>query len=384
MKFHFFRALALAVASAGLGLSASTLAGPLSGWQGDVGARLQEMIEEAKSPVPGRKPVAVFDWDNTVIKNDIGDAMVFHMVRHGRVKSPGDWAKSSPLLSREAVALLNARCGGRAGEPLATDRNASCADAMLGIYSDGKLPDGRTPAWSESFDPDLMEPAYAWAVQLGAGYTPEELRRIARKVIAEATQNAIGAKQKIGTREYSSYIRIYEPIRELTQALGRGGYDVWISSASSQYLVEVFAKEVGVSAERVIGVRPVLDAKGRVTPVFQGCGAVADGNTSLINFRKGKRCWLNKIAFEVKDAEAMMNQPSPTAFAAGDSDTDAFFVKDAQVLRLAINRNKAELMCRALENKDGRWLVQPMFIEPKTRRAEKYECAKFGIADQRE
>ena len=28
-------------------------------------------------------PVAVFDWDNTVIKNDIGDASVFYALRAG-------------------------------------------------------------------------------------------------------------------------------------------------------------------------------------------------------------------------------------------------------------------------------------------------------------
>ena len=49
---------------------------------------------------------------------------------------------------------------------------------------------------------------------------------------------------------------------------------------------------------------------------------------------------------------------------AGDSDTDATMVRDATGAHIAINRNKPELMCHAYANTDGRWVVNPMFIEP--------------------
>ena len=39
----------------------------------------------------------MFDWDNTVIKNDIGAATVFHMVRQGLVRRPADWGDFSDL-----------------------------------------------------------------------------------------------------------------------------------------------------------------------------------------------------------------------------------------------------------------------------------------------
>src|ERR1041385_935725 len=34
------------------------------------------------------KPVALFDWDNTISKNDFGDAFTFYLVAHDKVLQP--------------------------------------------------------------------------------------------------------------------------------------------------------------------------------------------------------------------------------------------------------------------------------------------------------
>ena len=47
-------------------------------------------------------------------------------------------------------------------------------------------------------------------------------------------------------------------------------------------------------------------------------------------------------------------------------------------LRLVINRNKTELMCEAYFNEDGNWIVNPMFIEPKSQH-EPYACSTEGM-----
>src|SRR5689334_13782896 len=31
---------------------------------------------------PAQRPVALFDWDNTILKGDIGDAITFHVIAH--------------------------------------------------------------------------------------------------------------------------------------------------------------------------------------------------------------------------------------------------------------------------------------------------------------
>ena len=40
------------------------------------------------------------------------------------------------------------------------------------------------------------------------------------------------------------------------------------------------------------------------------------------------------------------------------------FLTDATALRLVLNRNRIELMCRTYANSDDRWLANPMFIDP--------------------
>lgn len=47
------------------------------------------------------------------------------------------------------------------------------------------------------------------------------------------------------------------------------------------------------------------------------------------------------------------------------SDTDASFVLDVTELRLVPNRNKLELMYLAYKEEDGKWMVNPVFIDPK-------------------
>ena len=97
----------------------------------------------------------------------------------------------------------------------------------------------------------------------------------------------------------------------------------------------------------------------------------------------GKRCWVNQAILGIQGAAAL--QPAPEArrqaIAAGDSDTDVTMVRDATGVHIAINRNKAELMCRAYANQDGRWIVNPMFIDPEPKLADGYPCATKGAVD---
>lgn len=87
-----------------------------SGWYGDNRTRLQELIDRYGSCGPYRpgraKPVAVFDWDNTVVKNDVGDATMFWLLRNGRIRRPaaGDWSTTSRHLTPAATKALADAC----------------------------------------------------------------------------------------------------------------------------------------------------------------------------------------------------------------------------------------------------------------------------------
>jgi hypothetical protein len=378
--------------------SAPKKAASHEGWYGDNEKKLQAMIKvegnQSKTYDPAHKPVATFDWDNTVLKNDGGDATFFWMLAHDLIKTPKSWSKTSAFLTEKAVHTLFQTCGTkRPGFPLITHLGDPCADLLLSIYDDSKLPKNRggDSAWKPEFNPDTLNPAYAWFSSLLAGYRPEEVKKFTADALADNLAHTPGTKQKIGAKEVVNWVRYYSQQKALIHELQQNGFDVWIVSASPQAVVEVYAAGVEVPSDHVIGIRSLLDKKsnrkGVYTTDLEGCGTYPDHSNAIITFRQGKRCFINKIIFGEKNPKAMLDKKSPTIFAAGDSETDVFFVRDAKY-HLVINRNYTELMCNAYANQDGNWLINPMFQQPKPQKIPKhigepaYACRKFGLPDQ--
>lgn len=374
---------------------------PTLEWYGDNRQRLDAMIDERGAFSPGydpdRKPVAVFDWDNTVIKNDVGDATMFWMLLHDKILQPpdGNWAWTSPYLTAAAVSSLGEACGAAAepGDPLPTSESAACADEILSVYVDGETTGG--DAAFEGHNHRTLEPAYAWFAQLGAGYSPDEIATFAASAVGENLAAAEDTVQTVGTRTgLTAWLRIYDPIRDLIDVLQNNGFDVWVVSASPQSVVEPFAAMVNIAADRVIGIRQVTTENGELTYNLQGCGPIPDGTNdgageftgnSLITYIEGKRCWINKVIFGASGPSALEKNPDASkrqVFGAGDSDTDLSFLQDATGLRLTINRNKKELMCNAYRNYAGTWLINPMFIEPKGHLASGYACSTTACVDE--
>jgi hypothetical protein len=332
----------------------------------------------------GPRRVAIFDWDNTVIKNDIGDAMMFWMLRNGKILIPpgNNWTMTSRYLTSPAKTFLTAACN--------TDFKQNdtrgvhdCTDAILTVYLDRKLPDGQS-AFS-GYNHHWMQPAYAWAVQLMAGYTRAELTAFADTVISEMLEAELGATQTVGTREsLPAYIRIYPQMADLIAGLDSRNFEIWVVSASAEAIVAPFAERVGIPPERVIGVRTLSDGGGRATYDLAGCGPVRDGENSLISYRKGKRCWINREIYDMPDSigEDMLDIAAGQAlFAAGDSETDLSFLQDTIVLRLVINRQKEELMCQAYHGYENGWIINPMFIDPLPTREGLYPCESTACLD---
>src|SRR4051794_24388874 len=73
----------------------------LSGsWYGDNRDRLQQVID-ARGSCSGRggsHPVAAFDWDNTVTKNDVTDATLAWALKHDKILRPATWRGTSTWL----------------------------------------------------------------------------------------------------------------------------------------------------------------------------------------------------------------------------------------------------------------------------------------------
>ena len=63
------------------------------------------------------------------------------------------------------------------------------------------------------------------------------------------------------------------------------------------------------------------------------------------------------------------------ALAGGDATTDVRMLRDATGVHVVLNRNRAELMCHAFYNRDRRWVVNPMFIQPLPKYEPGYPCS---------
>ncbi|TXI63458.1 HAD family hydrolase [Mycolicibacterium mageritense] len=352
------------------------------GWYGDNRDRIDKLIGElgtcgANGSVADGAPLALFDWDNTMVKNDIGDATFFWMVRNGKLRAPagGDWASTSPYLTPQAAAALAKACAAaKPGQPMPTDTDTGCADELVSVYTDGETR-AEEPAFA-GFNARRFEPSYAWAAQMLAGWRESELTGFAEAARRENLDAPEGAEQKVGSDDETGWVRYYPQMRDLVETLRANGFDVRIISASAEPVVRVWAADLGFTPDKVMGVRTERDGDV-LTSKLVPCG----GETA-IPYIEGKRCRVNEEVFGVKGAAAFEQQPEPkrAAFAAGDSDTDVTFLSDATGLRLVLNRQKTELMCTAYDNSDGRWLVNPMFIKPMDK-GDTYDCATEGYIE---
>ncbi|MFF4348355.1 haloacid dehalogenase-like hydrolase [Streptomyces sp. NPDC001530] len=353
----------------------------LSGsWYGDNRAHLQQVIDERGTCAGrfGMHPVAAFDWDNTVTKNDVTDATIAWALRHDKILRPASWKATSEWLTDDADRALTEACGTDVpvGAPLPTSAHTRCTDEIFEIREDGKTMRGAA-AFAGDWNHRRTVPQYAWVPQLFAGHTIAELTSYARRARAEALAAPIGSTRTLGTHTIPAYVRYYDQQRDLIRTLQRAGFDVYIVSAGSEPVTEVWSRGVGVDARHTLAIRSVLDRNGRITAWNQGCGDVPANRGEAIPYIDGKRCWINQEIYGVRGAAAWRQQDRRhrPAIAGGDADTDVTFVGDATGAHLALNRNKNELMCRAYDDADGRWVINPMFIEPLPPQRDPYPCS---------
>ena len=342
-------------------------------WFGDNRATLTAWMDEAGCESDGykhkKRPLALFDFDNTVLKNDIGDAITFYLIKNDKVLQPPnqDWKRTSKYMTDAGAAALSAACGSDvpAGSPLPTSTNLGCADEMLSMYIDNKTRGGATAFGGHNYR--RMEPTYAWTAQLAAGYTPAELSTMAFTAATAMLAAPQGTTQVVGTRTLNGWLRFYDQTLDVIRGFQTRGYDVWIITASPNPVVAAVSSMAGIAPNRVIGIRQLLDSSGKLTYSFEGCGPVADGEDSMISYIEGKRCWVNKVIYGDTTAHAIDRRPVTDRqhFGAGDSDTDIEFLRDSKY-KLALNRQKKELMCFTYNNEGNSWRANPMFIEPKT------------------
>ncbi len=337
----------------------------LSGWPDEARARLEALITAhgrgSAGFDPAHPPVAVFDWDNTSARGDVGDLAFAYMLDHDLVPWPEGGLDAWGPLTAAARARIEASCPSAlaAGAPLPTSGESPCGVALAQIAIGGEI-DG-----APSFDPAMgthYRGSYGMMVRVFASLNAEVATQIGDATIARALAQPVGTRRSIGGAEFDDFLRLQEPVHGLADRLRASGFDVWIVSASFEPIVRVFAAQAGYPADHVIGARLAVGADGIYLPRHP----FEETLGPLITFDEGKRFWIRHAIFGMAPEQAiaatLASDPRPV-FAGGDSDTDYAMLESASAMRLLFDRGGRRVTCLARREPDT-FIVLPQFVDP--------------------
>ncbi|EMN13818.1 HAD family hydrolase [Leptospira borgpetersenii] len=172
-----------------------------------------------RMPPPGK---AAFDFDNTLVRNDFGEAVMELFLSQG---VPSYKKDVSPFLRENTDKVLSARF----------QNPALFRSLVLSEYESIQSKFG-------------LEASYRWSSWIFSGHSPEELKEISRKVWNEHAFDS-------GLHS----VKIYEPMKELVSHLLENQWEVWIVTSSPQEIVQSVSPLFGIPAERVLGMQLSLE-----------------------------------------------------------------------------------------------------------------------------
>ena len=337
----------------------------LDGWPEGPRARLEALITAhgrgSATFDAAHPPLAVFDWDNTSARGDVGDLAFAYMLDHDLVRWPDSGLDAWGPLTGAARARILGACpqGLAAGAALPTRGESPCGVALAEIVIEGSV-DG-VPAFDPAIGPSYRG-SYGMMVRAFAGLNAVQVDDVARATIERALAQPIGTRRTIGRATFDDFLRVHEPVHSLADRLRAAGFDVWIVSASFEPIVQRFAEHAGYAADHVIGARLVMGADG----TYQGRHPYEETLGPLITFDEGKRFWIRAAIFHMAPEQALAptaaGEPRPV-LAGGDSDTDYAMLNEATGLRVLFDRGSPRVTCLARREHET-FVVLPQFIDP--------------------
>jgi len=207
-------------------------------------ASCRERLDEWISQGAGQRLAAVFDFDNTLISGDIGEATLAWLIREGRIPVRAEQCPPFKVNGRPVVAE-------------ATADLASYYEALL------------SPTVHGSKDPTPLASGYVWAVQAMRDLTVRDVVCATEQVWAKS-QPGQHPRIEVTTGGPSYPVPFFHAeMLELLAELLRNEFDVWIFSASNAWSVRWVVTRIlnpelkargatGIPAEHVIGITTLL------------------------------------------------------------------------------------------------------------------------------
>lgn len=284
---------------------------PESGWTEGTHSKLEKLL----SGPPG---LAAFDFDNTLIRGDLGEAVMYYILLQGLIAA--DLAEFWQEAEHPAIPAADIETWKHLWKIYSAQEDA---------FSYEKIVEGLILAYDSIAEKDGLEAAYRWTRVLFCGMPESELAGLARHVFAENQESGLSPLVIRGKRIDNS-IRIRTPLLQLVQAFQAAGWDVRIVTASPECTIQTASPSFGIAPEKVRGMRLEVE-NGILMPRI----------IEPMTFDGGKVRALRETTGE------------KLRFAAGDSFTDLGLLMDAEN-RLLIDRGNAKL--RALGQEHGFWI----------------------------
>lgn len=271
-------------------------------------ARIDAALDEARK----RDAIVAFDWDNTVMRGDIGDLAMLHVLREHAVPKPAQWSDWGPL-TREAIDALEAAFG--AAEALS--RDAHEARALLAEIAWREEAHGK-PAFAPRTN-EVLRGGYWMMASLLESFAAETRIALAEKAFREARGADVGVHAHAFGIDVEAFARPRASMLALARWAEARGVATWIVSASEETIVRTVATSLGFDGARVIGAMPSTSR--------------ALFGEAVMTFDEGKRMHLAHRAFGLSVEEARTHAPR-IAIGCGDSDTDHGMLLCAELIVL--------------------------------------------------
>lgn len=225
--------------------SRSNLSLEAPGWSELTRAALESLIHAGA----GQGLPVVFDFDNTLVCGDIGEAVLAWVARTGKI---------TPTTAPESVCPPFRAANGKLVHIESCRHIAAYYESLLYPTPHGQKDE---QPWAN---------AYAWATQVMQGFTVADVVAATRAAYTWSDPAAPGFIEVTSKGSAYPVPWFYQEMVELIAALSSNGFDIWIVSASNVWSVRWMVLEVlnpllrsrgvraGIRADRIVGISTLL------------------------------------------------------------------------------------------------------------------------------
>lgn len=299
-------------------------------WHPEVHAALLDLINgygvNSEGYDPERPPLVVVDLDETLLINDLGEALLRYMVTRRQIHADrGFWNLIPDRLGREGVRSAYSAIAGR-GDPEVKDTAAyrRYRAGLIGAYEALRSQDG-------------SEAAYTFAARLLRGLHERTVGELVEAVLDHEFDRAVTNEEIPAGPPFAGLVvpvglRVYREMLNLIELLETYGFETWIISAAAEPAVKAVARRLGLAEERALGT-VLATQSGAMTDRIEDTVPVGEARLELFLDTVGR---------------------SPV-LAIGDSMVDFELLENCEGISIVIDQGDELLAQHAEENG---WLVQ--------------------------